>query len=246
VISIESLSEQIRSVYHSDIHNAEAVIEAYIQDVFKGYPYEERVSHLERLAHFFREDSSCKRPSPLTESENFLLFLSMLFGKKISTDDLSSAELVEKLTLSFTTVFDTLNRIIRVIHSTLLGENAELETIRQIIGSHLKDEKRTDSLQNYLDQIQKAFLVAHQAFQKAAQSTMDEVLAKLDPDYISSTVEKGLKFGPLRKAELFEIYSEHFQTCKEWVRSGRYQEKLLKEFEKMCQKLYTTEGKGIL
>ena len=240
-ISLETLANEIKMVYRSDISNAEKFIENYIEKILREYVPEERLSYLEELAQHFRKAKPCTTTITEFESKDFLHFLSLLFGEKISINDFSSTELCEKLTHSFNTIFDTLNRIIIVIHSTLLGENLELQTIRQIIGSNLEDESKTDSLQNYLDQIQKAFLVAHQSFQQAAQNTMAEVLAKLDPDYIAKTVDKGLKFGPLRKAELFETYRENFQSCKDWFESGRFTEKLLKDFEKICQKLYKKE-----
>ena len=51
-----------------------------------------------------------------------------------------SPEWPDKLARSLNTLFDTLNQIIGVIHTTFLGQKGEMETIRLIIGSALKGE----------------------------------------------------------------------------------------------------------
>lgn len=51
----------------------------------------------------------------------------------------------------------------------------------------------------------------------------------------------GLRFGPLRKAELYEIYKEKFSQFKGWFESGSFMEELLREFEKTCQRLYNVD-----
>ena len=105
----------------------------------------------------------------------------------------------------------------------------------------MREKPNRDSLQNYLDQIQEAFLVAHKAFQEAAQTKVGEILKELSPDHFEASEGGWLKFGPFRKAELFEIYKEKFQACKSWFESGRFMEELLREFEKTCQKLYNAD-----
>jgi hypothetical protein len=160
-----------------------------------------------------------------------------LLGERVSAKDLESEVLPEKMLSALNTVFDTLNRVVGVIHTTLLGRKAEFETIRKIIGADLR-EGEADSLQGYLNQIQEAFLMAHQAFQQAARTKVGEILSELDPDRIATLRERGLRFGPLRKAELFEIYREKFRACKDSFDSGRLMNDLLKEFERICQKAH--------
>jgi hypothetical protein len=142
------------------------------------------------------------------------------------------------------TVFDSLNAIVGGINATLLGKKEELETIRFIIGSDLGGRKASGSLQEYLDRIQEAFAVAHRAFQEASGKKTGELLDELSPENISSKAEGGLKFGPMRKAELWDIYEERFRAVKKALESGRLRESLLREFERSCQRMYKTEGKG--
>jgi len=184
-------------------------------------------------------------PESTPESVKFSRLFSQLVGIPVGKEDLSSTELLVKLTPSLATIFNTLNEIVGVINTTLLGRKIELETIRRIIGSTLEEEELdcSTSLKNYLDQIKKAFFVAHQAFQQAAKTKISEMLSELNPDHLETAsgggrITHGFKFGPLRKADLFESYKEKYQACQRWFESGRMIEELLREFEKVCQKIY--------
>ncbi|OGR16565.1 MAG: hypothetical protein A2559_05035 [Deltaproteobacteria bacterium RIFOXYD2_FULL_66_9] len=168
----------------------------------------------------------------------------MLLGDRVKVASLPPGELSEKLAGSLNTVFDSLNAIVGRINTTLLGQQEELETIRFIIGSDLGGRKSSGSLQEYLDRIQEAFAVAHRGFQEAAEKKTGELLDELSPENISSRAEGGLKFGPMRKAELWDIYEERFRAVKKAHESGRLRESLLREFERSCQRMYKTERKG--
>jgi len=168
----------------------------------------------------------------------------LLLGDRVNVATLPPGELSEKLAGSLNTVFDSLNAIVGGINTTLLGKQEELETIRFIIGSDLGGRKASGSLQEYLDRIQEAFAVAHRAFQEAAGKKTGELLDELSPENISSKAEGGLKFGPMRKAELWDIYEERFRAVKKALESGRLRESLLREFERSCQRMYKTERKG--
>ena len=163
---------------------------------------------------------------------------SLLLGREIVRSDVSSEEISERLVRSLNTVFDSLNRIVATIHAKLLGEERQEETIRQFIDSEIKGETGNKSLQGYLDQIQQAFLIAHQAFQTASETVIRQFLSELDPEKMMEAAEGRLKFGPLRKAELFELYREQYRRCNGFFESGRVTERLLREFEKTCQRLY--------
>ena len=178
------------------------------------------------------------------ESKELSRLVSLLLGNEIFKTDLSSGELTEKLAKSLQTIFDTLNKIISVIQTSLFGETVKFETIRHVIGNNLDKEGGTEPLQNYLDQIKNAFLVSHKAFQQSANAKVKQLLDELDPDRISESAKGGLKFGAFRRAELFDIYKDKFQTCKGWVDSGRFRNEMLREFEKECLKLYKTEKRG--
>ena len=241
VISIEELAEEIRAIDRSKIPDFQASVEQHLQQRLESLPLEERLLLLEKLVRNFERSSPEAKAGLELQSEEFSRLVSLLLGRKISLSDLSSVELSQKLAQSLNTVFDTLNQIVAVINATLLGQREEQETIRQIIGLHIGGEAGDNSLQNYLDQIRDAFLTAHKAFRQAAESLVRELLAELDPDKIRTSSEGHLKFGPLRKAELYDIYSEKFRTIKTLFESGRLMEEFLREFEKVCQKLYKME-----
>jgi regulator of replication initiation timing len=243
-VPIEELAKEIRTIKRSGPSDVDAAVEKYLEQRLQGVSPTERMIVIEKLARQFKGSSPEIKPNLGLEPEAFSKLFSLLLGKKISPSDLSSEELLEKLAHSLNTVFDTLNQIISVINTTLLGKKDELETIRQIIGSDIKEEGEKTSLQSYLNQIQEAFLVAHKAFQQAAQTKLGQILSVLDPDNIAAAKERGLKFGLLRKAELFDIYKEKFQGCKDWFESGRLMGELLREFENVGQKLYKKETGG--
>ncbi len=235
-----NLTEDILRIYQSNPTRAERLLEDYLEESLKDYPLSEKIAILEDLLRQFELPPSreIRKEVPL-ESKEFSRLFSLLFGERISEIDLSSPELLEKLAQSLNTIFDSLNEVIQVINQALLGRKPELETIRHIIGSQLEGgEERGGSLQNYLSRIKEAFLLAHKAFQEAAHTKVAEILKEFYPESLESEGMKGLRFGPFRKAELFERYREKYQSFKKWFDSGRFDEELLREFEKICQKRY--------
>jgi hypothetical protein len=241
---IEELVNGLRKMGQSSPLDLQASIEAYLGDKVQSVRQDARLELLEKLARQFETSPETKTGPPLPSEESSRL-VSLLLGKQISISDLSSAELSQKLAQSLNTVFDTLNQIIGVINTTLLGQRAEQETIRQIIGLHIGGGGGENSLQNYLDQIRDAFLTAHKGFRQATETLVRQILTELDPNTINASTEKHLKFGALRKAELFDTYSEKFQAIKTWYESGRLMEEFLREFEKVCKQLYSAETRRI-
>ncbi len=240
-VSIERLMEEIRTLYQANPTRAEKLMEAYLQETLKEYPPEEKIRFLEALIQRLESTDAPVEKETFLHSEEFTRLFTLLFGERISAMDLSSNELLENLAHSLNTIFDTMNEMIRIIDTTLFGKKPELETIRHIIGSQLEAETHSDSLQTYLARIQKAFLISHKAFQEAAQIRLGEILKELNPERFESEPIGGFKVGPLRKAELFERYKERFQTIKKWFESGRFREELLRDFEKVCQRLYPND-----
>jgi hypothetical protein len=243
-IYVETMSEEIRNIYNSDPSNAGALIENFLEHKLIAYSHEDKLSFLEELAHKFegfRPDSGLHIDLEQKEASQLI---SLILGKSISINNIGPNELMEKLSQALNAVFDSLNHIISVINTTLLGKRVELETIRHVIGSELAEEKGRDSIQDYLDQIQEAFLIAHKAFQQAAGAKIGQILNELDPDSIAAVTEKSLKPGPFRKAENFEVYSEKYRACKTWFEDGRAINEMLREFEKICQKSYKIKARG--
>lgn len=246
--SLKAMTEEIRRIYRSNPRGSAAGIELYLEETLKGLQDDERQSIIRELAHQFDMRGvtsvlsspvvSNLEDSGFSEQREYSHLFTLLFGKHVSKFDLSSEEHLEKLAVALNTIFDSLNQIIGVIHTTLLGEQSELETIRHIIGTDIEGQSRTDSLQDYLDQIRKAFLVAHMAYQQAAKSKVKQIMVELSPEKISAGAKGGLRFGPMKKAELYEIFEDRYNACNSWFESGRLMEELLREFEKISQKLY--------
>lgn len=242
-ISVEPLANEIRALFKEDPLGSERRIGKHVEERLEEFLPAERLTLLKNLMGQFETSQSGMTRNLNLEGEGFSKLFVLLLGKRASGMDLSSPELPERLALSLNTIFDTLNQIVEVIQGNLFGRKVELETIRQILSSRLEAEDGSDSLQDYLNQIQEAFLVAHRAFQKAAQTKIREILAELNPERIEAEAG-GSKFGPLRKASLYEIYKEKYRACSSWFESGRLMEDLLKEFERVCQKQYQVEIGG--
>lgn len=235
-VSIEEFAIGIRSIYSLDASQAETMIEKYLEEKVKGFSALERLDLLEKLTHEFRQATP---QEPRAYDPDLVAKLSFLFlGKKVSKVDLSSREFLERLADSLNTVFTNLNELVGVINAHLLGNNAELKTIRHYIGANLQDESGGSSLEDYLTQIKRAFLTSHQAYKQAAQAKVREILVELDPKRIADSETGVLKVGPLRKAGLFDVYQDKFQRVQEWFESERFMNDLLREFEKICRSLY--------
>lgn len=242
---VSGLEEIVRAAYRSDPAGAAARIERILGEKLAAASPEERIAAVLEI----RGKCGSSRPSPGTApagdvAQGWTRLASLLLGDRVDVANLPPGELSEKLAASLNTVFDSLNAIVGGINATLLGKKEELETIRFIIGSDLGGRKASGSLQEYLDRIQEAFAVAHRAFQEASEKKTGELLGELSPENISSKAEGGLKFGPMRKAELWDIYEERFRTVKKALETGRLRESLLREFERSCQRMYKTERKG--
>ncbi|MBC2695342.1 MAG: hypothetical protein HF982_08730 [Desulfobacteraceae bacterium] len=238
-ISIEQLSNEIKRIYKSDRLHAETLIETYLEEKLKKFSDSKKLTLLERLADEFNAAISNRYRDSSIDKEVLARLFSLMLGRRISQADLSSTELLQKLAESLNTIFDALNQVVGVINTAFLGKSIGDETIRQVIGFYLEGgESHARSLSSYLGQIEKAFLIAHQAFKEAAHTEIGEILNELDPEQIKTAGSGGFKFGPFQKAELFEVYEKKFYTCKKWFDSGRFMEKFLREFEKNSQKLF--------
>ncbi|MDX9788450.1 MAG: hypothetical protein RBT11_16860 [Desulfobacterales bacterium] len=234
--SIDHLADDIRQIYRDDPERAAAVIETYLAHRLTDLPEDARKSFYYALTGRFAP-SPPDTPAPETDMEEEVLtrIFSLLLGREISADNLSPRELMERLSESLSTIFATLNRLIQNINATLLGGAPGDQTIRHVIGQQMQGGEAHETLEAYLGRIDKAFFVAHQAFRQAAHTTVLKILRELDPEKIASEAGQGLKFGPLKKAEYFDIYEAKFSTLKKWFESGRFMEDLLREFENNCR-----------
>ena len=234
-ISISKIADDIRQIYAHDPIQAESAIETYLSARWKTFSAEEKVTLLKNLVSEFDDVVSTRDFDAAAEEPILLELFTLVLGGRISELDLSSQELLPRLAGSLNTIFNKLNQIVGLINSTFNSESIGDETIRRVIGGHLEGEDQLQSLESYLEQINRAFLVTQEAFKASAKKIVAVILRELNPDLIGKNIESGLKFGPLRKAEIFEMYEKKYKICQKWFESGRFMADFLREFEKNCQ-----------
>ncbi len=234
-VSLENLAQEIRQIYSMDARLAEERIAVYLREQLRSLAATEKIGILERLTAKFDASVPGSTDRAYPQDEVLARLFSLVLGDRVTKADLSSADLLQRLAESLNTIFDALNRLVAVIDSTLMGTDRGDETIRQVIGVHLEGQDQTQPLESYLGQINKAFLVAQQASKNAAHQLVGKILRELDPEKISQETGSGLKFGPLRKAELYDVYVQEMKKCRQWYESGRFMQDLQREFEKNCR-----------
>ncbi len=236
-LSIKKLADEIKLIYASDQSVDESLIEACLEKKLIDVPADEKMAVLTQLIDKFKKTDHTYFNNDLPDNEVLLQVFSLLLGRKVSMGDLTSSELMQRMAESLNTVFNLLNQLVMAIDKTLFGKSTGEETIRHFIDSHLQNEEPSQSLETYLGRINKAFLVSQKAFKIAARDSIKRVLDELDPDKVEDANVKRIKFGPFKKAELYEIYYKKFHECKNWFESDRFMVDLLREFEKNCRKL---------
>ena len=233
--TISELLGDVRLAYRTDAQDAPRRIEALLREKLEHRSREQQVRVLKDLIANLGPAGGKNLAS--VDSQMVTQVFGLILGKKVTPDDLSSSELFERLAQSLNTIFDALNQLISVINMTLsAGSTSGDQTIRQFIGFHLEGDDQTKPLEDYLGQINQAFLTTQKAFKKAAQTKMMQVIQALDPKKIAEERgQGGLKIGPLRKAEDYDILKEKIERIQRWFESGRFMEDFLREFEKNCQ-----------
>lgn len=238
-LNIDLLSSKIRQIYSSNPSLAKDHIEKFLEDSFPDFSHDQKIKSLEALIDEFKEDTSFSDNNENIDPEVLTRIFSFLLGKKVSLADLQSTEHLQRLADSLNTIFDMLNRLIGVINMTFLGQHDGIETIRQVIGFHLEGETHSRSLESYLGQINEAFLISQKAFKIAAEKKVKGILMELDPEKISESLDSGFMLGKSRKAKSFDLYTNKYNTFKDWFESGRFMEEFLREFENNCQRLFS-------
>ncbi len=227
------LADEVRGLYEKDPEHGARNIEALINSRLSDQSPEVRSTVVrEMIKHF-------KPPASETECTDIAVITRMFglfLGRTVEPEDLTSTELLNRMAESLNTIFDSLNQLVNVINRSFSSneENGE-QTIRQFIGFHLEGDDQTKPLEEYLGQINKAFLTSHEAFKKAAHTKLAQVLKSLGPKEIAKERGSGLKIGPLRKAEDYDILQDKIARIQKWFDSGRFMEDFLREFENNCQ-----------
>ncbi|MFO8113137.1 MAG: hypothetical protein R6T92_11580 [Desulfosalsimonadaceae bacterium] len=243
-ILIDQLASDVWHLYKSDAENAEADIEAFLQEKFRHLPDGEKLKILEKLVAEF--EGAVEQPpagAGIEIDEDLMAQISaLLLGKQVFRSDLSSEELARRLWDSLNTIFDALNHLIGIINKTLGGAPDNDKTIRQVIGSQLEGAASSTPLEAHIGQINNAFLTVQRSFKETALNQVLRILDEIDPERIGRETPRSWKPGPFRKADCFESYTDKFDRIKRWVDSGNFMEGFLREFEKKCQDLSKKHG----
>ena len=229
----EEIANELRRLYELNPENAEGLLESYLERVTGQFDDKERIKYLESIKGLFLKGARGDK-GPSTSA---VPFESIFRGKDISMSQLAPDEYKRRLKESLDSLFEGINEIMLVIDTTLLGKGHETETIRHVLGSSLTDKHV--SIEEYLKKIKLAFWVCHKAFQKAAYNMVEGILSEIRPENIEKELGQGLRFGPLKKAEFYDLFKEKYHDIQGWVESGRFHKELLREFERQCQKMFS-------
>ncbi|MBR9980558.1 MAG: hypothetical protein KFF50_05985 [Desulfatitalea sp.] len=229
----EQLVAEMRAVQTADPTGAPRAIEALLAERLARYPGVEGRQILLNLLDLL--SPRAQAPHSASDTQVLTRVCALLLGRNVSPDELTSAQMLERLAQSLNTIFDALNQLIGVINITFSGGSTGEQTIRQFIGFQLQGENPDQSLEAYLGRINQAFLATREAFKTAARIKVAQILSTLSPETIAAERSGGLKIGPLRKAEDYDILREKIDRIQRWFDSDRFMEDLLREFEKQCQ-----------
>ncbi len=228
----ESLTEELRAIYAQAPESAAERIRAHLAARLANLTSGEGRRLLLQVQDRLQPVGLSALPTP--EKDVAAQVFGLILGRKVAVEDLSSAELIQRLAESLNTIFNELNSLIGLIGSGFSGRPVEAEmTIRQVIGSQIEDEGRRP-LEEHLGQIRRAFLTTQEAFKAAAHAKVAQILQSLDPEKLAAERSGGLKIGPMRKAEDFDLLKSKIERIRQWFESGRFMEDFLREFEKNC------------
>jgi len=236
MMATKQLASELREIYASDPSGAETALEEFLDKQVSDLPVDDRFQLVDTLRAEFDQAVPGGGQGASSDDQAAARLLSLILGREITLSEASSEDIMKRTAESFETIFGSLNDLVRIMNINLLGDVESEETIRAVIGSHLEGDERLPSLEDFIEQFKHTFLVMQKAFKKSSLFVIKKILTEIDPEQISADTGTGLKIGPLRKAELFEIVSEKHDVVKKWLESGRCTEELLREFEKNCQK----------
>lgn len=242
---VRKLADDLRDLVSTGRLDHEEAIERYLRTELHRYDAGGRLGILREVAKEFGgvSDHAVEEAKEEEMGGEMRRLISRFLGVSDGADRLSPRELADRFAGSLDTLFTSVNQLVAVINTTLLGQQQELETIRKVIDSNLRGDTDYAAIRRYLDRIQKAFLIAHTSFQSAASTVVEEVMKELDPEAIESATPAGFRIGPLRKADLFDQYRDRYARCRRWFDSPEFSTRLLREFEKNCDRLLTAQAR---
>jgi len=236
-LSVSQLRSEINQIFTADPVHAENRIEDYLNHQLKHLSLQKRINLLQQVAA--RSDSGkILSMSASLAQQNILADLFMLFlGKKASDMDIQSEKQLKQLADALNTIFDLLNELLGVINISLKGATYQQETIRGLIGKGLTDASVGVSLEKHLGQIKQAFLLSREALKDATREIVNDILTELDPTAMDNA-QQGIPLGRFRKVGMLSRLKKKHQRCRLWFESDRFEQKLMREFEKHCSKYF--------
>ena len=241
-LKYEKLTDRIKAIYQDQKDNADFSIDNYLKNQLESFDTEGRTAVLDELIKRFDPsvpDFTCgdeKHTTIEIDDHVLIRMIKLLLGRDITREEFNSEDLLESLAESINMVFESLNKLISVINTTLMGQQDSDETIRQVIGYHLEGSSQTTTLESYIGQIGKAFFASQEAAQKAAHTKVMQILEELSPEKIEKETDVS-RLTPMRKSRYYEVYELKFKKFEKWFESGRFMESFLREFERNCQKI---------
>jgi hypothetical protein len=238
-ILYETLETRILEIYRKHGDQSQDPVDQYLTETLKNFDRTRKMAVLEKLIERLDgpdQKSGASGVSPAIDDHVLSRVIKLLLGRDIAKLDLSSDELLESLAESINTVFESLNQLISVINTTLVGKQDPDQTIRQVIGYNIEGSSQARPLEAYIGQIGKAFFEAQEASRKAAHAKVLEILEELAPEKIEAE-SGGSAIGPFRRARCYEAYEHKFEKFRTWFESGRFMESFLREFEKNCRNI---------
>lgn len=238
---LDILAAEIKKIQHSNPDNSEKRIVEYLKGSLKTYNREQQLEAVDDLINRFAAPAAsppeitppAQQPPP---GQNQLL---EILGEPEKILNLSPEELERRINAAFTTIFKQLNEITIGITASFSDQPPEQPTIQKSILAYLDGTNDLDGLKAHLEIVKNVFALTHQAFTQALSNKINEILTELDPEREDETNNSGgLNFGAFHKAKKFDMLKQKHQTLSRWFNSGLLTEALLKEFEKIYQKLY--------
>lgn len=243
-ISIRQLADQIRQISRSDPSRADKLVADHLDESLDRMKGPERLHLLQALKAIFEhpQDRPEKKPEQNetpsdsdSNRETLSKLTALLLGKPTLPVELSSDDLLKELVESMNAVFDLLDRQASATKVTLSSSCSD-NTTHRVVQGDLDGAERSKSLQAYLEQIEKAILMNHKAFQQAAITTVAEILNELDPKRIAAGGGGGMfRPGLKRKAEAYDAYTAKWDQIRQLLDSGQFLPQFIKTFEKYCQ-----------
>ena len=129
-------ADDIRKIYKSDPGNAESAIGIQVVANCDGMPDDEKRIFLSALINDFKPQTNAEAQGRI--EDNLLKdIVSLLLGREILSGNISSHEMLKKMSVALNTLFSTLNRIVKTIDATLIVHESGDQTIRGLIGSQM-------------------------------------------------------------------------------------------------------------